>query len=246
VVVGDTTLAELVPKLEKRLAGWKPGTVPTRTVAHVDRPKRPLVYLIDKPDALQTVIVAGGIAPPVNANQEIALGTLNDIWGGTFGSRLNMNLREDKHWSYGAQSMLLATTAQRPFIAFAPVQTDKTKESLEEMRKEFKEVVGARPPTEAELDKAKLRLVLELPGSRETQDAVGRSIRTILQGGLPDDYWDTYAAKVKGLTVGVLKDSASTLIDPDHLVWVIVGDRAKIEKAVRDLNLGDVKVIEAQ
>ena len=67
-----------------------------------------------------------------------------------------------------------------------------------------------------------------------------------LQGGLPDDYWDTYAAKVKGLTVGVLKDSASTLIDPDHLVWVIVGDRAKIEKGVRDLNLGDVKVIEAQ
>ncbi len=115
---------------------------------------------------------------PINANQEIALDTLNDIWGGTFGSRVNMNLREDKHWSYGAQSVLLATTAQRPFIGLAPVQTDKTKESIEELRKEFKDVVSSRPPTQEELDKAKVRKVLELPGSRETQAAVGRSIRT--------------------------------------------------------------------
>ncbi len=246
VVVGDTTLADLVPKLEKRLAAWKPGPVPARSIPHVERPKQSLVYLLDKPDAQQTVIVAGDVAPPINANQEIALDTTNDVFGGTFGSRLNMNLREEKHWSYGAQSVLLDTTAQRPFIALAPVQTDKTKESLEEMRKEFKDVVGARPPSQEELDKAKVRKVLELPGSRETQAAVGRSIQTILQGGLPDDYWDTWAAKVKALTTGDLKDAARTLIDPDHLVWVIVGDRAKIEKSVRELNLGEVKIIQAQ
>jgi zinc protease len=246
VVVGDTTLADLVPKLEKRFSAWKPGAVPAKVIATVARPKQPLVYLIDKPDALQSVIIAGGIAPPISAGQEVALGTLNDIWGGTFGSRLNMNLREDKHWSYGSQSVLLATTAQRPFIGFAPVQTDKTKESLEELRKEFKDVVGPRPPDQAELDKAKLQKVLELPGSRETQSAVGRSIRTILQGGLPDDYWDTYTAKVKALSVGDLKDAARTLIDPDHLIWVIVGDRAKIEKSVRELNLGEVRIIQAQ
>lgn len=246
VVVGDTTLAELVPKLEKRLVAWKSGSIPAKSVATVTRPKQPLVYLIDKPDALQSVIIAGEIAPPINAQQEVALGTLNDIWGGTFGSRVNMNLREDKHWSYGTRSMLLATTAQRPFIAMAPVQTDKTKESLEELRKEFQQVVASRPPTQEELDKAKVKKVLELPGSRETQNAIGRSMRTILQGGLPDDYWDTYAAKVKSLTVGDLKDAASTLIDPDHLIWVIVGDRAKIEKSVRELNLGEVKIIQAQ
>ncbi len=246
VVVGDTTLADLVAKLEKRLGTWKQAAVPTRTIAHVSRPKQPVVYLIDKPDAQQSVIIAGGIAPPINASQEVALGTLNDIWGGTFGSRLNMNLREDKHWSYGAQSVLLQTIAQRPFVGFAPVQTDKTKESLEEMRKEFKDVVGPRPPSEAELDKAKLRKILELPGSRETQDAVARSIRTILQGGLPDDYWDTYSGKVRALSTGDLKDAARTLIDPDHLIWVIVGDRAKIEKSIRELDLGELKIIEAQ
>jgi zinc protease len=246
VVVGDTKLSDLVPKLEKRLAAWQPGTTPSKTVAQVQRPKQPVVYLIDKPDALQSVIIAGGIAPPINANQEVALGTLNDIWGGTFGSRLNMNLREDKHWSYGARSVLLATTAQRPFIGFAPVQTDKTKESLEEMRKEFQGVVGARPPNQEELDKAKARKVLELPGSRETQNQIGASIRTILQGGLPDDYWDTYSAKVKALSTGDLKDAARTLIDPDHLIWVIVGDRAKIEKSIRELNLGELKIIPAQ
>ena len=75
---------------------------------------------------------------------------------------------------------------------------------------------------------------------------MGRSIRTILQGGLPDDYWDTYAAKVKSLTTADLKDAAHTLIDPDHLIWVIVGDRAKIEKSIRELNLGEVKIIQAQ
>jgi zinc protease len=246
VVVGDTSLSELVPKLEKRLAAWKPGGIPSRSVAQVQRPKQPLVYLIDKPDALQSVIIAGGIAPPINAAQEVALGTLNDIWGGTFGSRLNMNLREDKHWSYGARSVLLATTAQRPFIGMAPVQTDKTKESLEEMVKEFKEVVGSRPPTEEELEKAKLRKVLGLPGSRETQNAIGASMRTILQGGLPDDYWDTYAGKVKALSTADLKDAARTLIDPDHLIWVIVGDRVKIEKSIRELNLGELRIIDAQ
>src|SRR5262249_2928194 len=156
----------------------------------------------------------------INASQEVALGTLNDIWGGTFGSRLNMNLREDKHWSYGTRSMLLPTTAQRPFVGYAPVQTDKTKESIEEMRKEFKEAVATRPQSQEELDKAKARKILELPGARETQEAVGRSIRTILQGGLPDDYWDTYAAKVQSLTTSDLKDAAHTLIDPDHLIWV--------------------------
>ena len=107
-------------------------------------------------------------------------------------------------------------------------------------------MVGARPANQEELDKAKTRKVLELPGSRETQNAVGRSIRTILQGGLPDDYWDTYAAKVKSLSTGDLKDAAQTLIDPDHLIWVIVGDRAKIEKSIRELNLGELKVIQAQ
>ena len=246
VVVGDTTLAELLPRLEKRLAAWKAGTVPVRTIARVERPKQSRVYLIDKPDALQSVIIAGGIAPPINANQEIALATLNEIWGGTFGSRVNMNLREDKHWSYGAQSALLETTAQRPFVAFAPVQTDKTKESLEEMRKEFRGVVGSRPPTDAELESAKIRKVLELPGSRETQGAIGQSIRAILQGQLPDDYWDTYSAKVKALSVGDLKDAARTLIDPEHLIWVIVGDRAKIEKSIRELDLGEVTILQAQ
>ena len=128
-MVGDTTLSEVTQKLEKLFAGWKPGQVPKRNISMVHFPPKPVVYIVDKPGALQSVIVAGHVAPPKANQKEIAIEAMNDGLGGNFGSRLNMNLREDKHWSYGATSLLWGARAQRPFIAYAAVQTDKTKES---------------------------------------------------------------------------------------------------------------------
>ena len=133
-----------MPKLEQRLAAWKPAPVPAKNIAHVDRPKQSMVYLIDKPDAMQSVIIAGGIAPKIDASQEVALETLNDIFGGTFGSRMNMNLREDKHWSYGSQSVLLATTAQRPYVSFAPGADRQDQGISRGDAKGIQGVVGAR------------------------------------------------------------------------------------------------------
>jgi zinc protease len=135
VVVGDTTLAEVTPKLEKLFAGWKPGNVPKKTVKTVNLPAKSVVYLIDKPGAQQSVIVAGVVAPPEGNPKEIAIEAMNDGLGGNFGARLNMNLREDKHWSYGARMQFWDARGQRPYLAIAPVQTDKTKESLVEMNK---------------------------------------------------------------------------------------------------------------
>src|SRR5439155_14713252 len=124
-------------KLEKLFSAWKSESVPKKTVKAVNLPAKSAVYLIDKPGAQQSVIVAGLVAPPEGNPKEIAIEAMNDGLGGTFGARLNMNLREDKHWSYGARTLLWSARAQRPFIALAPVQTDKTKESLTEMNKEF-------------------------------------------------------------------------------------------------------------
>ena len=93
-------------------------------------------------------------APPTNNPDEIAIETMNTILGGSFTSRINMNLREDKHWSYGARSMLLDAKGQRMFFAYAPVQSDKTKESIVEIDKELRGILGDRPPTPEELDKA--------------------------------------------------------------------------------------------
>src|SRR5205823_5122822 len=137
IVVGDTTLAEIQPKLERLFASWKQGDVPKKNISDVPLNGKPVVYLIDKPGAGQSVVMAGLVAPPRGNKDEIAIQTMNSVLGGMFMSRLNMNLREDKHWSYGAGSFLPNARAQRLFIAYAPAQTDKTKESVSEMSKEL-------------------------------------------------------------------------------------------------------------
>jgi zinc protease len=243
VVVGDTTLAEIKPKLEKLFAGWKTGQVPKKNIENVSLPPKSTVYLMDKPGALQSVIIAGTVAPPKANPKEIAMEAMNDGLGGMFGSRLNMNLREDKHWSYGAGSRLGPARAQRPFLSIAPVQTDKTKESLAEMNKEFRAILGDRPLSADELGKIQANETLSLPGSRETQESVGRSILDLVQFGLPDDYYETYAGKVRALKTSDLEDAARTVVHPDNIIWVIVGDRAKIEAGVKELGLGEVRIL---
>jgi zinc protease len=245
IVVGDTTLTELTPTLEKLFAGWKAGKVPAKNIGTVQLATKSTVYLIDKPGAQQSVIIAGHIAPPENNPKEIAIEAMNDGLGGTFGARLNMNLREDKHWSYGAQSLLWPARAQRPFIAFAPVQTDKTKESLQEMAKEFHGILGDRPLSGEELNRIQLNETLSLPGSRETLEEVAGSISDIVQFGLPDDYYQTYAGKVRALKTVDVNDAAKLVVHPDNMTWVIVGDRAKIEAGVKELNLGELRLMDS-
>src|SRR5581483_5782078 len=215
VVVGDTTMPELRPKLEKLFAPWKPGETPRKNLGTVEPPAKPVIYLLDKPGALQSVIMAGEVAPPTNNADEIAIEMMNSILGGNFGARINMNLREDKHWAYGAQSMFIDARGQRPFIVFAPVQTDKTKESLLEIDKELKGIVGDRPATGQELEKAKANETLRLPGSRETMSAVGSSILELVQFGLPDDYYQTYAGKVRALSTDDVERAAKRVVHPD-------------------------------
>jgi zinc protease len=245
IVVGDTTLAEITPKLEKLFAGWKTGKVPAKNLATVQQVSKSVVYLVDKPGALQSVIIAGHVAPPTNNPKEIAIEAMNDGLGGNFSARLNMNLREDKHWSYGARSVLWAARGQRPFIAFAPVQTDKTKESLAEMNKELHAILADRPLTAEELAKIQANETLSLPGSRETIEEVGQSIADLIHFGLPDDYYETFAGKVRALKTSDLNDAAKLVVHPDNMVWVVVGDRAKIEAGVKELNLGEVRPMDA-
>jgi zinc protease len=245
VVVGDTTLSELTPKLEKLLDGWKQGDIPAKNIGTVEYRPKPMVYLLDRPGALQSVIVAGEIAPPRNNPDEIGIETMNNILGGNFGARINMNLREDKHWSYGASSRLTSARGQRPFMVVAPVQTDKTKESLAEIDKELRGILGEKPPTAEELAKVQANETLSLPGSRETMTEVASSIETLVEYGLPDDYYDKYAGRVRALQISDIEAIAKRVVRPDNLVWVVVGDRAKIEAGVRELNLGELKFLDA-
>jgi zinc protease len=169
---------------------------------------------------------------------------MNEIIGGSFTSRINMNLREDKAWSYGARTLLLSTKGQRPFIAYAPVQTDKTMESVAEIRRELTEYLGDSPATDEEINKVKSNNTLSLPGRWETATAVLRDIGEIVTYDLPDDYWDTYAESVRSLSAGQITAAADAVIKPDNMIWVIVGDREKIEPRIRELELGEITLLD--
>ena len=245
VVVGATTLAELRPKLERLFGSWAPGTVPTKNLATVEEPARPIVYLVDRPGSDQSIIFAADLAPPRANPDEVAIQALNALLGGVFSSRVNMNLREDKHWSYGAFTVLWDARGQRPFFSYAPVQTDKTSESMAELLKEFRGITGEHPATTDELGTAQASLTLTLPGNWETMAAVGGSLDDIVTYGLDDHYYDTFAARVRALTPAAMTPAARQIVLPDHMVWVVVGDRAKIEPGIRALNIGEIKYLDA-
>ena len=245
VVVGDTTLAEIGPKLEALFAGWKPGAAPTKNISEKPQPAKSVIYLMDRPGSEQSVIFAGHLAPPKANPDEIAIETMNNVLGGLFSSRVNMNLREGKHWSYGAQTIIWNARGQRPFFALAPIQGDKTRESMEEISKELTDIAGARPVTAEELANAQNSQTLELPGSWETMQGIGRSIADLVRYGLPDDYYATYPDKVRALTTADLANAAKKTVLPQNVVWVVVGDRAKIEAGIRQLGFGEVRLIDA-
>ena len=244
VVAGDVEMDELVGMLEAAFGDWQRGDVPAKNIAEVPQPETH-VYLLDRPGAQQSTLIAAHLAPPRDNPDELAISTLNTLLGGSFTSRVNMNLREDKGWSYGAQSLLLGAKAQRPFIVFAPVQTDKTAESMSEVVRELRDVVGDRPATAAEVAQAKAGQTLTLAGRWETLGALGSSVAEIIQYDLDDDYYQRYADEITALGADEVADAAKALVRPDNIVWVVVGDLSKIEAPVRALNLGPVEVIDA-
>jgi zinc protease len=244
LIVGDTTMAEMKPLLEKNFAGWKPGEVPKKNVAQVNQPEKTVVYLVDRPGALQSVIVGAQLAPPRNTPEAVPLEVVNDIFGGTFSSRINMNLREDKHWSYGVSTQMASAVGQRPFMSVSPVQTDKTRESLQELVREYANIAGARPISPDELKDAQNNRTLRLPGAFETASQLSNAYSTILQYQLPENYYNTFTEKALALTPEQANALAARSIMPNKLIWVVVGDLAKIGPGIRELNLGEIRQID--
>ena len=247
VVAGDTTLDELAPQVERLFAGWEKGKTPKKTLGKVEQQPESVVYLVDRPGSEQSILFAGHVMPPKNNPNELAIDVLNGILGDNFSARINMNLREDKHWTYGARSVIIDAAAQRPFFVYAPVQTDKTKEALAEIHKELTDIRsgGQRPPTAEELDRVKDQRTLTLPGRWETNAAVLNDIVEMVRFDLDEDYWDRYAGKIRALNLDDIEGQADASLHPDKTVWVVVGDRSKIEAGVRELNLGEIRFIDA-
>ena len=245
IVVGDTTLEEIVPKLEAVFGGWTRGEVPDKKIGEVTPASRSVIYLMDRPGAVQSVILASQMIPPKGHPDEIATETMIDVLGGSFTARMNMNLREDKHWSYGARSQVSSVRGQRLLTTVAPVQTDKTKEAVFEVVEEHRDITAARPPTADELARVQRRRTLSQSGRWETMGAVSRSIRQLVTHGLPDDYFQSYPDQLRALDLADVASAATRVIRPEGLTWIVVGDLEQIEAGVRELGLADVYVIDA-
>jgi predicted Zn-dependent peptidase len=247
LVAGDTTLEQIIPRLNAAFGHWKApaGKVPVKNIGKVAAPQQVRVYLVDRPGAQQSLILAGSLAPSTEAPNNLEIQTMNGAFGGTFTSRLNMNLREDKHWAYGAFSFLQNAQGQRPFMLYAPVQTDKTAPSVAEMLKEARGVIGEQPLTAQEIDKIKVGDVRSMPGGYQTTTAVMGALQGIALYHRPDDYVQTLKSRIEAQTDASVEAAAKEIIHPDQLTWVIVGDLKKIEAPIRALKLGEVQVLDA-
>ena len=245
IVTGDVSMGELKAQLEKSLGKWKRGDIPQVVFNAPKTNTKNTLYLMNRPESQQSVIIAGHLTDKYGGVSEIALEQMVNILGGDFTSRINMNLREDKHWSYGAGGFVLGSKEERPFILYAPVQTDKTAESVTELRKEITDFLATRPPTQEELDKVKTNQVLKLPGQWETNSSVNSSVRNLVRYGLPDDYYQKYDENVRALALSDVKEVSKAVVQPEAVNWFMVGDRAKIISKLDALGFDDIIEIDA-
>jgi zinc protease len=247
IVVGDTSLAEIMLKLETALGGWKASSAAARITVPAPAPRTgPAVYLVDRPGSPQSYMVAGLPAEPRTAagEDEFHIAAFNTNFGGNFTSRINMNLREDKGWSYGVSSGLGGGRGPRMFRITAQVQTDRTKESIQELQKELRDILSTRPLTAAELATSQNNTIMGLSGRWESSGAVVQSIEEIVTFGLPDTYFDTYAQRIRAVTPGMALEAGHKLVPAQNFAWVVVGDRRRIEAGLRELGM-EVRIVDA-
>jgi zinc protease len=240
VVTGDVTMEKLLPELEQAFGGWQSGQAPQKKLETAGRTAGKRVYLIDKPDAPQSVIVAAHLTEKGGQPDDLAIETVIRNFGGMATSRLNRNLRLDKHWSYGTSGQLINARGQRPFLVVAPVQTDKTKESMVEVAKEIRGIATERPLAGEEFASIMRSSTLRLPGRFETLASLENAAIEMINFGRPVDYWANYARSVRALTEPQLASASKKFIRPDEIVWIVVGDLGKVEKGIRELGYGEV------
>jgi len=218
--------------------------VPKIDIPERAQPAKTTVYMVDKPGAAQSVLLIGQLAPPRNNPDAVQFEVLNTVLGGAFISRINMNLREDKGYTYGARCFMIDALGQSCYVGFTQVRTDVTKESLSEFSKELHDIRGKRPVTADELREAQDNMTRSLPGDFDTNGEIAGKINDIVTYGLQEDFYAKYPQRVRNTTVAELKGLAEKRILPDNAVIVVVGDKSKVEAGIRSLNIGPVEYLD--
>ncbi len=243
-VTGDTTLEEMTRLLEDALDGWEaPNTpAPEKNITEAPLPASPRIILIDLPGSPQALILAGHLAPGLGTDRDLAIAAMNDVLGGDFTSRVNMNLREEKGWAYGAQTLFQNAKGQRPFLVYAPVQSDRTGDSMSELVRELNAYQTTEPVTEEEMARTIASSTRELPGQFETAGAVLGSMINSVRYGRPPDYASTLTERYEALTLDDLRVAADDIVQPGALTWLVVGDLRDIRSQVEATGIAPVEI----
>ena len=247
IVVGDITPEAAQALLEKSLGEWKGGEVVKIDIPAPAPEKKPGMYLVNKTAAAQSVISAGLVGVPRSTPDYFPLVVMNAVLGGQFSSRLNLNLREDKGYTYGARSGFSFNQGPGPFSAGASVQTAVTKESIVETVKEITEISGKRPVTDAELAFAKDKLIKGFPGRFETTFAMAGALSDVVRFNLPDDYFATYQSKIESINSEAVNAVSGKYLPIDKMTFLVVGDESKVKDGLKSLPYGaNLEVLEVK
>ncbi|MEP6703388.1 MAG: pitrilysin family protein [Acidobacteriota bacterium] len=235
IVVGDFDKAALKGKLENAFGGWKSGAVANRDLPTPKGFDKTGIYIVDRPNSAQSVVSIGQVGIDRSNPDYFPVVVMNSILGGDITSRISMNLREDKGYTYGANSGFVYRRGPGPFRAGGDIQTAVTKEAIVEFMKELNGIRGGVPITDKELDYNKQSLIRRYPGNFETVGAISNQLANLVVYGLADSYFNDYISKVNAVTLSDVNRVAKQYLDPSKMAIVVVGDRKTIEPGLKEL-----------
>jgi len=238
-VAGDTTMTQILPLLDERFGAWPQNRMApaTKDFTVPIPPAKPGIFLIDRPQSPQSMILGGFVTTARGADDLVAFGAANTVLGDDFLSRLNTDIRETRGWSYGVRAYLTTRVERSPYIVTAPVQADQTGPAIAVMRDDIAQFLGPKGVTQQEFARVIGGNIARLPARYETSGAVLAQMQTDALYGRPFDYVESLAGRYASLTPQTMDEAARALIDPAKLSWVVVGDKAKIGDQLRALGL---------
>ena len=242
-VVGDVTMKELVPKLEKHFGDWQKADVPATTIPAAPAQSESRIYLIDRPGSVQTVLQLGTLGIERTSPDYFAVLLADRVFGGGPSARLFLNLREDKGYTYGAYSNFGGSKFRGTWVSSSEVRTDVTEGAMKEFMYELNRMRNEIVPDE-ELDNAKRAIIGSFALSLEQPATLLQNIITQKLYNLPADYWDTYPQKVAAITAQDVQMAAKKYLDLGHLQVVAVGDAAKAREILA--KYGKVELYDAE
>jgi zinc protease len=242
IIVGDIDAAGARSLLEQSFGSWQGAAVTAERVADAPQVRGRTIIIVDKPGSAQSVVQLGRIGVPRSTRDYYALEVMNVILGGSFTSRLNQNLREDKGYSYGASSGFDYQMAAGPWVAGASVQTQSTGPAIAEFMNELRGM--HQPIPDEEVERARNFLAMRYPAGFQSVGSIASRLADIVQYGLPADYFNRYVDNVLAVTRSDVERVAREYIDPENVTVFVVGDRSVIEQQVRALDLGEIRFLE--